>query len=117
MTFRVYGLYLSAINNVIFNFLIWLVNMSRVYICPIKDLKLNRIAISECESMVFAGGGCRTSGFFIICWSYSAGNLLRIIRRKFSFPHEGDLLISNMHIFRTNKNSVDIFSLLSGDHI
>jgi hypothetical protein len=91
--------------------------MARVYVCPIKELKLSRIAISECETMIFAAGGCRSNGFYIVCWSYPDGRLLRVIRRKFSFPHEGDLLINNMHIFRTNRNSIDVFSMLSGEHL
>jgi hypothetical protein len=42
--------------------------------------------------------------------------VLRVIRKKYSFPHEGDLLTSLVgdHLFRCNKNCVDIFNAISG---
>jgi hypothetical protein len=92
--------------------------LSKTFVCPIRELRLSRLAINVQETMLYASGGCRQNGFYIVVWSYQKQCVVRVMRRKFSFPHEGDLLTTShsQHIFRCNKNSVDIFHTISGEY-
>lgn len=89
----------------------------KAFTCPIRELQLTRIAINVQETILYASGGCKNNGVYIVCWSYQTQMVLRVIRKQFSFPHEGDLLTSirGDHLFRCNKNCVDIFNTISGE--
>ncbi|KAM3145914.1 hypothetical protein pb186bvf_001892 [Paramecium bursaria] len=90
-------------------------NINRSFLAPQTDIQFNRILVSECENLLFASGGCQQAGFYICCWSYQTTKFLRMFQHQLSFPHEGDLLQSytNKHLFRCNKNSIDIFNYVT----
>ena len=93
--------------------------LEKTFNCPIRELRLSRLAINSQETLLFASGGCSKKGFYIVYWSYQKQMILRVVRRPFSFPHEGDLMTNTLseHIFRCNKNSVDIFNVISGEYL
>ncbi|CAK72741.1 unnamed protein product (macronuclear) [Paramecium tetraurelia] len=89
---------------------------NKQFICPKQGMTLYRILISPCQNFLIASGGCKQNCFYVIIWQFNDAKIRKVLRYQYSFPNEGDLLMSetNQHIFRCNKNKIDVFGLIDG---
>ncbi len=44
--------------------------LEKTFNCPIRNLKLSKLAVNASETLLFASGGCNKRGFYIVYWSY-----------------------------------------------
>ncbi|CAD8142819.1 unnamed protein product [Paramecium octaurelia] len=71
--------------------------MNKQFIC-LKQVIL-------CYNFLIASGGCKQNCFYVIIWHFNDAKIRKVLRYQYSFPNEGDLLMSetNQHILRCNK--------------